>query len=221
MVFLGAIKVRGHLDRHEFSQGALGFAGLLRQLLLLLGVYKNGRSVLRSRIPRVGRVMDPKEIVQELFIGPLVPVEGHPNGLGVVLDVPVGGVLVCRSVGVTRCASRVSNDRFDNALFSIVIALRAPKSSHGRLEGRVDVLGGRNERADLLGFGLLGGDHVVVVIVTLHAVVEADTVVVVVSVVVNCLFGNAGICVVSRRKRDRTKGLTSRNPHRCCQQSGG
>lgn len=173
-------------------------------------------------------MVDRKEIVQELFVGPLVPVEGHPYGLGVVLDVPVGGVLVRGSIRVTGGASRVSDNRFDNALFSIVIALRAPESSHGRLEGRVDVLGGRDQRADLLGLGLLCGDHVVVVI--LHAVAEVDAVFVVVVIVivtdiaiaaVNCRFGNAGIGGVSRRKGGRTKGFASRNPRRCCQQSRG
>jgi len=167
--------------------------------------------------------VDPEEVLEELLVGPLVLVEGDPDGLGVVLDVAVGRVLVRGVVGVPGGASRVPDDRLDDALLAIEVALRAPESPHGRLEGRVDVLGGRQERADLAGLGLLGGEHVVVVLLGFH-LVEPEFLAGGEKFVVLVLFAAAagrgqleavGIDFVSRRKRDGTEGLASRNPRRC------
>jgi len=203
VVLLGAVKIRCHLDRDKLSKCPFFLAGRLGQLLLLLGVAKDGRSVLGSRVPGITGVVDPEEVVQELLVGPLVAVEGHPDGLGVVLDVPIGGVLVGRIVRVPGGTPRVADDRFDNALLAIEIALRAPESSHGRLEGRVDVLGRWDEGTDLSGLGLLGGYHVVVVGSALHyAALKFSALVVVILVAVaavdcDCLLGNSGMVIVS------------------------
>jgi len=173
VVFLRAVKIRCHLHGDVLAHLPTLLAGLLRQQLLFLRVHKDRRPVLGPSPAGIGRGVDPEEVVEEPFVGPLVPVEGHPDGLGVVLDVAVGRVLIRGVVGVPRSASRISNDRLDDALFAIKVALRAPESSHGRLEGRVDVLGGRQDWAYLAGLGLLGGEHVVVVL-GFHRLVELE-----------------------------------------------
>lgn len=204
VVFLAAVKVRGLLNRDVLSQSTALLTGQLRQLLLIVGMYKDGRPVLSPSPARIGRGVDRKEILEELLVGPLVAIKRDPDRLGIVLDVPIGGVLVGRSVGIARRAARVADDRFEDALLAIVIALRTPESSHGRLEGRVDVLGRGQEWADFLRLGFLGGEHVVVVLC--HLVVSMNV-------------------VESGRTRSHTsnrrKGFACRNPRRCCQQSGG
>jgi len=223
MVFLAAVKIRGHLDGHVVSDGTAFLAGLLGQQFLLLGVHKDRRPVLGPPPFGVGRGVDPKEILQDLLVRPLVFVIGHPHGLRVVLDVSVRGVLIRRGVRVAGGASRVPDDRFKDALFAIEIALRTPKSSHGRLEGRVDVFGRRQQRTNRFGFGFLGRYHVVAAAVLHAAVLETSSRNAVVVVVDgrHTLVGNAGIEFGSRHKRDGMKGLATRNPHRCSQQSGG
>ena len=203
MVFLAAVKVRGHLDRDVLAQSTTLLTCQLRQLFLILGVHKDGRPVLSPSPARIGRGVDRKEIFEELLVGPLVAIKRDPDGLGVVLDVPISGVLVGRSVGIARRAARVPDDRFEDALFAIVIALRTPESSHGRLEGRVDVLGRGQERADFFRLGFLGGKHVVAALC--HLVVSMNVV----------ESGSARSHTSNRRK-----GYACRNPHRCCQQSG-
>jgi len=185
VVFLGAIKVRGHLDGDVLPHRTALLAGLLGQELLFLRVDKDRRPVLGSPPPGIGRGVGSEKILEQLLVGPFVSVKSYPDGLGVVLDVPVRRVLIGRVVRVPGGASRVSDDRFDNALLAIVIALRTPESSHGRLEGRVDVLGGRQERADLSGLGFLGGEHIIVVLfhhVVLEIVVTVTVIVIVVTI---------------------------------------
>jgi len=136
---------------------------VFRHDLLVLRVVKNGRPVLRSGKPWVRRIVHLEKELQDLLVRPLVLVEGDPDRLGVVLDVPVGWVLARRVVRVPGGASRIPNDRVKDALLAIEIALRTPESSHGCLKGRRDVLGGREEGTDPAGFRFLGGYHVVVV----------------------------------------------------------
>jgi len=77
-----------------------------------------------------------------LLVGPLVFVKNNANGLGIILDVTVGGVLVGWGGRIAGGAPGVSHDGFEYALLAIVIALRTPESSHGRLEGGGDVIRG-------------------------------------------------------------------------------
>jgi len=144
VVFLGAVKVRGHLHGHELARLPALLAGPLGEQLLLLRVDEDRRPVLGAGPAGIGRGMDPEKVLEEPLVRPLVSVEGHPDGFGVVLDVPVGRILIRGGLGVPGGAPRVTGDRLGYALLPIEIALRAPESSHGGLEGRVDVLGGRN-----------------------------------------------------------------------------
>lgn len=197
VVFLGPVKIRSLLDRHELSKGPELLAGMLDQLLLVLRVVKDGRTVLGSGPAGIGGCVHIEKELQHLLVRPFVLVESDPDGLGVVLDVPVRGVLRSGIVGIPRSAPRIAHDRFDDALLAIEIALRTPESSHSCLENCRGVLGGRNQGANLTGFFFHGVYHVVAA----FAIATDDVVVVVVDVAnyaAACLF-------VAQYRRNRKK----------------
>mmetsp|Transcript_25053 Transcript_25053/g.54926 ORF Transcript_25053/g.54926 Transcript_25053/m.54926 type:complete len:262 (+) Transcript_25053:503-1288(+) len=201
VVFLGPVKIRSLLDRHELAQGPELLASVLDQLLLFLRVVKDGRTVLGSGPAGIGGCVHIEKELQHLLVRPLVLVESDPDGLGVVLDVPVRGVLRGGIIGVPRGAPRIAHDRFDDALLAIEIALRTPESSHGCLEGCRDVLGGRNQGADLAGFFFHGVYHVVAA----FAIATDDD-----AVIANVADASAAGCLfVARDGRNRKEGFDS------------
>jgi len=222
MILFGSVKIGRHFDRHLFSLFAVFFTGRFRDLFLLEGETKNGRSILRAE---TRRIMAVKKSVAELFVRPFGRIEDDADRFGVVLDVAVGGILVGGVVGVAGNASRITHHGFYNALLRIEIALRAPKSSHGGLERVVDVFGRGQEGTNLAGFGLLGFDHIVVVTTCFHDTsLQFGAVVVVILVVAAleqcalCAFRMSNTVALAIFVVEKER-FTSRNQNRCCQQS--
>jgi hypothetical protein len=95
------------------------------------------RSVLRPSPTWIGRCVETPKHIQEILIRHLCGIKSDTNTFCVIFDVTVRWIRVFGWIGRTA----VPNNGIDNARSSIKIFLRAPKSSHGRLERRRRIFG--------------------------------------------------------------------------------
>lgn len=146
MVFFCSVKIRCRLNTDPRSHSSTCFYRRFCQLLLLLGVIKDGRSILGSRKAGIRRRSKGERHYQEFLVANFLGIEDHANAFRVILNILVRGIN-CRII----LGSGVPNYRFENALNVdlIEVALRAPESSHGSLEGSRGVGNGIQEGADI------------------------------------------------------------------------
>ncbi len=136
--------------------------------------------------------MDLKIQIQEFLVGPFFFVKGHPDRLGAIF------------VGALNPVSRgVSDNRFENALLAIELALRAPESSHCCLKGHVDVLRGRDA---------LTACVAIVLYDLITGATRTDRTIASEDLDSNAIVSTARLPFTSRRNRDGTKGCAFRNP---------